>query len=266
MTYATTMIAGFAATNAAAGSNTTMTREELTKVAVKLGQESVNVARPMLAVTVVRAAFEGIIGEADVETVYDEYLSGRTKEQKKQALARGVDDGNGKGANVSKLRQLAKLAALPTVDAPDMIDRAKDIRDSLIGSDEKIEAPFDLFVKIARAQLAAPQDPLTDDQISALAIKAGPKEKDTLAKLVAAYKANYKLNKDLQMPGTQAAVDAIADALAELGEDVPAMTKEEKAAAKEALSTAAFMKKAAAMGFVMAPKAITLYGGTVTQA
>lgn len=230
------------------GSNSATELENLHKTMSKLGGESVNIARPKLGISIVQAYASGILRDKDedyVENLYDSYLAGRTKRQAGNLLAAGVEDGNGKKANVSKLRQLAKMACLPGIDGPTLIDRTVTLRGNMVGGDDKIEAPYDAMVKVARAQIASPMDPLSDDQIMDCIRKASPAEKDEIAKLVAAYKAAHKLNADLNLPGTAAAVQGYADAIVELGGEVPPMTKEEK-------EMAAFMAKAAKMGMSFA--------------
>lgn len=227
------------------GSNTAPSLADLDKDMAKLGAESVNIARPKLGIAIVAAVASGLIGEDDVEARYDAYLAGRTKRMGTNLLAAGVEDGNGKKANVSKLRQLAKMACLPGIDGPALIDRTVTLRGNMLGGDDKIEAPYDAMVKVARAQIASPMNELSDDQIMDCIRKASPAEKDEIAKLVAAYKAAHKLNADLNLPGTAAAVQGYADAIVELGGEIPAMTKEEK-------EMAAFMAKAAKMGMTFA--------------
>lgn len=215
------------------------------KLMGKLGAESVNTARPKLGIAMVQAGFEGLFTEKEVADKYDIYLAGREKQQGKSLLAAGVEDGNGRKANVSKCMQLYRLGALPAIDGPKLIDKAVTLRSSMVGGDAKIEAPFDAMVKVARAQIAKPDEELTDEELAACIRKAEPKDKDEVAKLVAAYKAAYKLHEELQLPGTEAAVSAYGDALVEVGGEIPPMTKEEK-------KHAAFMAQAAKMGFTFA--------------
>jgi hypothetical protein len=218
-----------AAQNTTAGDNIAAALAALDKDMAKLGAESVNVARPKLALSLVRAAADGIIDEDDVEARYDVYLAGREKTQAKQALAMGVEEGNGKKANVSKCRQLVRMAMLSGIDGPELLDRTVTARGNLIGTDSKIEAPFDAFVKVARAQIAQPDAPLTDDQIAEQVRKPEKGEKTEIQKLIDLYKSTAKMVEAL--PGNAAIKDAassLADAIVEEGGEVPALTKEEK--------------------------------------
>lgn len=212
----------------------------------KLGAESVNVARPKLGIALVEAAFNGIIDEDDVEARYDAYLRGRENKQSRNLLAVGMEEGNGKKANVSKCRQLVRMAMLPGIDGPALIDRAVTMRGNMVGGDDKVEAPFDVMVKVARAQIAQPQEDLSDDQIADCIRKGEPAQKSELDKLIAAYKTTVKLADAMPMnvPLGQA-VEDLRGAIVEAGGEVPAMTKEEK-------EREAFVKKAAAMGFRVA--------------
>jgi hypothetical protein len=227
--------------HASAGDNSANARAEFDKALVKLGAESVNLARPKLAIAIVTAASLGALDEKDVEAKYDMYLAARERAQAKNLLASGVDDGNGKKANVSKCVQLCKLGNLPDIHGPSLLDRTVTLRGNMVGGDERVEAPFEAFVKVARAQLAKPDTELTDDELAACIRKPEPKDKDELQKLVAAYKAAYKLAETIPMQATEDAVKAYADAITAFDGEIPAMTKEEK-------EMAAFMKKAREMG------------------
>ena len=84
----------------------------------ELGRESAlgKDALPRLAVRVVRAVTAGTVSPDDMKSAYDEYV---TSESKKL-----VHTDAGKSANVSKLKQLATAAAMPTVDFEDVLTRA----------------------------------------------------------------------------------------------------------------------------------------------
>jgi hypothetical protein len=215
---------------------TTMTNHEiaianLDKEMAKLGAESVNIARPKLAVTLVRAAAAGDIDEDDVEARYDAYLAGRTKAQSRTALASGVEDGNGKKANVSKCRQLVRMGMLPAVDGPALIDTTVTVRGNLLENEEAVKAPFDAFVDVARAQIAQPDAQLTEEQIAAAIRKPEKASKTELQKLIDLYKNAAKMAELL--PGNEAMKDAVGDlasAIVEEGGEVPPLTKEEKEA------------------------------------
>jgi hypothetical protein len=214
------------------GSNIQSSIDDLDKEMAKLGGQSVNVARPKLGLALIKAAFDGVINEDDVPARYDAYLAGRLKVQRKQELALGDEQGNGKAANVSKCRQLVKAGGLPAIDFPSVIDRAVKLRTAMVGGDDKIEAPFDMMVKAAREQQKTPTVELTDEQLQGLIAKATPAEKTLLDKLIAAYKSMHKLSADNgdNVP-LQEAVDDLSRAITEAGGEVPAMTKEDKALA-----------------------------------
>lgn len=233
-------------TNATQPTNRETILADLDKDMAKLGQESVNIARPKLAITLVKAAYNGDIDEDDVEARYDAYLAGREKAQGKSPLSQGVDDGNGKKANMSKCRQLVKMGMLPDIDGPELIDRTVALRGNMLGGDDKIKAPFDAFVDVSRAQIAQPDEPLSDDAIMSCIRKAESKDKSEVEKLIAAYKAARKLHDAIPLAGVEQAIEGYKDAIVEAGGEVPPITKEEKAHAE-------FLRKADAMGFTQGP-------------
>jgi hypothetical protein len=219
----------------------------LDKEMAKLGAESVNIARPKLAITLVKAAAEGSIDEDDVEARYDAYLAGRTKAQSKTALAAGVEDGNGKKANVSKCRQLVRMAMMPGIDGPALIDLTVTVRGNLLGNEESVKPPFDAFVDVARAQINCPAGPLTEEQIADVIRKAEKADKTEIQKLIDMYKRSAKMRDD--MPAIEAlarATDAYAEAIVEAGGEVPPLSKEEK-------EQAAAMAYLARRGLVVVP-------------
>jgi hypothetical protein len=216
----------------AAGSNRDTILSAIDREMAKLGAESINIARPKLAITLVKHAAAGEIDEDDVEARYDAYLAGREKTQAKNALAQGVEDGNGKKANVSKCRQLVRMAMLPALadgEADMLVSRTVTVRGNLIGTDAKVEAPFDAFVKVARRQLDQPDTVLTDEQIAEAVKKPEKADKSEIDKLIDLYKKSAKLHEVLtQNNALQRAVAEMAEAITEAGGEIPALTKEEK--------------------------------------
>lgn len=189
------------------------------------------------------AAYEGSIDEDDAETLYDEYITSMGKVVQKKHLAGAGDNVKSRTAQISKFRAFIKLGAMPDpVDGREILTRAVAIAEQVAMTGTKVLSPFEALRTVCVAQVAKPAAPLTDEEISAAVSKPEPADKDEMAKLVAAYKAAHKLNADLALPGTAAAMQGYADAIVELGGEVPAITKEEK-------EMAAFLAKAAAMGF-----------------
>jgi hypothetical protein len=213
----------------ATGDNRDVVLSTIDREMAKLGAESVNIARPKLALTLVRHAAAAEIDEDDVEARYDAYLAGREKSQAKNALAAGVEDGNGKKANVSKCRQLVRMAMLPGINGPELMDKAVSIRTTLLGTDAKVEPPFEGFVKVARRQIEQPDAMLSDEQISNALKKAEKADKSEIEKLIDLYKRTAKLHEVLaQNNALQRATAELAEAIVEAGGEVPALTKEEK--------------------------------------
>lgn len=220
------------ATTAGAGDNS---EGRLDKIKAKMGllgkAEAVGAgSRRDAGLALTEAAYAGDIDEDDAETCYDAYQTEYGKLAAKKHLAGAGDNTKSRTAQISKFRAFIKVGMLPEpVDGREILARAVAIAEQVTAGGNKVLSPFEALRTVCVAQVAQPDAPLTDEQISAAVSKNEPAEKDALAKLVAAYKAAYKLNTDLALAATQAAVDAYADAIREIDEDaVPAMTKEEK--------------------------------------
>ena len=229
-----------AAATAAMGGNSAGAMDILDKELARLGRESVNTSRPAMAIALIDAASVGLIGEKDVPARYDAYLGAREKKMQGNVLAAGVEDGNGRKANISKLVQIVKAAQLIGDAAPFQANAVVTLRGNMIGGDDKVHAPYECLLNVARAQIKKGAEELTQDELVECIRKDAPAEKDALAKLVAAYKTTYKLNTDLALPGTEVALQGYADAIVELGGELPPMTKEEK---KEAEAMAFLAKR-----------------------
>ena len=220
------------ATTAGAGDNS---EGRLDKIKAKMGllgkAEAVGAgSRRDAGLALTEAAYAGDIDEDDAETCYDAYQTEYGKLAAKKHLAGAGDNTKSRTAQISKFRAFIKVGMLPEpVDGREILARAVAIAEQVTAGGNKVLSPFEALRTVCVAQVAQPDAPLTDEQISAAVSKNEPAEKDALAKLVAAYKAAYKLNTDLALAATQSAVDAYADAIREIDEDaVPAMTKEEK--------------------------------------
>lgn len=200
----------------------------------ELGRDSVAsaLAKPRMALAITRAAFDGIIGEADAAATYEQYLQGRQYAIGRNTMAQGDEDKGSVKANTSKNMQLIKLGLLPKVDGPELLDRVTDLRAAAVGGDVKLKPTFDCFVDAARAQLAQPNDPLTDDEIDHLIRKPEKDEKGLIDKLIEDYKRMNKRHDELPSAGIEAAIHGIADAIKELGGELPPLTKEDKKAAE----------------------------------
>lgn len=240
-----------AATSSAAGATSTGSNSEgrLDKIKARMGllgkAEAVGAgSRRDAGIALTADAYDGIIAEGDAEVCYDAYQSELGKMAAKKHLTIG-DNVKSRTAQISKFRAFIKIGMLPDVDGREVLARATTIAEQVVAGGTKVHSPFEALRTVCVAQCNQPAEALTDDQIAAAVSKAERDEKDEMAKLVAAYKAAHKLNADLGLPGTDAAVKAYGDAIVELGGDVPPMTKDEK-------EQAAFMAKAAKMGFTVA--------------
>lgn len=218
--------------------NATLTNDtrfaDLTKAVRKLGAESANsaLAKPKMALSIVQARIDGVIGDDDGAKTYDIYIEGRRGVLSKSALGAGSEDGGSYKANVSKNTQLIKAAGLIVggVDFGDVMTKATKLREDLIRADEKVKPTYDAYVDLARAQLKTPTAQLDDDAIAEVIRKKEAAEKDLIDKLVAAYKTARKLQDDFGVQPMADVVAAYADAIVEAGGEVPPITKEEKKA------------------------------------
>lgn len=180
------------------------------------------------AVALTSAAYEGVISESDAEALYDAYATKLAKSAAKRHL---VVESNirSRTAQVSKFRAFIRLGMLPDpVDGREILERARAIAEQVAASGTKILSPFEALRTVAVAQNKEPGEVLTDEQISGLVSKKEPKKKDAIAKLVAVYKSAYRLDEELSLPGTKDAVNGLAAAIADLGGEIPLMTKEDK--------------------------------------
>jgi hypothetical protein len=217
---------------------------ETNKLIRKLGTESAHsaLAKPKMALAIAQARADGLITDDAGSSTYDTYLEGRRAVLAKSALGAGNEDGGSYKANVSKNTQIIKAAGLVAagVDFLDVLARTAAVRENLVKADEKVKAPFDAIVDVARAQLKSPEAALDDDAITGIVRKKEAAEKDLIAKLVDDYKRIYKRAEEFPCQALSDAVANIGDAINEAGGEVPPMTKDEK----EAAAAMAFMTKA----------------------
>jgi hypothetical protein len=189
-----------------------------------------NASRVDAAKDALIASFNGDIDEGDAAELYAAYAAGAAKAAGKNPNA--VLHASEK-QQVSKLRQFIKLGALPNpVDGRDVVARAEARIAAHRSNEADLKPPYDALLDVARQQVKAPDAALTDEEIDLAVLRPEKVDKSDLDKLVAAYKAAHKLAEKLPLPGTQAAVDAYANDIREMGGDVPPMTKEEKAEAE----------------------------------
>lgn len=205
-------------------------RKDFFNTATKLGGANAigNDAKMKLAIAAARAARDGIIDEQDAAATYQSYVAGFSSKAMHEHSVQGEK------SNVSKLRQIINAAALPSVDFAHTIEAdIVGLRDNLKGNtDVKLKPAFDATVDAARLQLKQPDTALDAEQIHAVCVKAEPVEKDLIAKLGETYKRLHKHNDDLEgNRKIDMAMGAVAELIAELGGEVPPVTKDDKKAA-----------------------------------
>lgn len=206
---------------------------DLNEVVKALGSKSADsvLAKPQMALAIVYARADGVIGDDAGPSTYDTYLEGRRSVLANSTMGAGIDDGGYK-ANVSKNTQLIRAAGLPGIEFPNVLTRSTGLRAALVANDEKCKPPFDAYVDLARAQLKSPGEKLSDQEIIAVILKKDAAEKGLIDKLIAAYKVARNLNEAFNVQSMSDVVAAYEDAIAEAGGEVPAITKDEKDAAK----------------------------------
>lgn len=204
----------------------------------ELGRESVksSLAKPQMALAVIRAAQEGILSTADAERVYSEYVAGRTYAISRNSMATGAED-NAKSiaANTSKVRKHIEAGRLPNIDFVEVADQLIDLRAQLKGGDADVKDVYQALYDAAVVQCKQPNEQLNSETLEPIILKAPKKDKTDIARMEEEYKRLYKLAHgtddkpaiDAMMP----VFDAIAQVFDDMGVDRPAMTKDEKKAA-----------------------------------
>jgi hypothetical protein len=232
-------------TTPGAGDNSAGAMDDLKKRLKSLGgmEGKGSACRPQAGRQLAIAAQSGLIDEDYAAEAYAEYAAGIASAASRNPL---VHNPGSEKAQVAKFRAFIKAGALPGVDAVDVLNRAEALHAAHVAAGTKVESPFQALYNVCVEQVRQPDEELSDEQINARIMKAEPKDKDDMARLVAAYKAAYKLAETVPMPGTEAAVAAYRDAITEAGGDIPAMTKEEK---KEAEALAFLRQRGATIAF-----------------
>lgn len=176
------------------------------------------------------------VGYGDAEELWIEF-------QKASAKARALEykeEGSFK-VQVSKFRQFLALGAMPSVDGLAVFERATDVisRLSKVEPNPLKGSAYDNLVNIARAQLKQEGTEMDDAAIEAL-LTASPEGKTDLDKLADAYKRAKVLNDGSEQgpgfanPTLASALEMFAQAITELGGELPPTTKEDAARARVA--------------------------------
>ena len=204
----------------------------------ELGRESVKstLAKPQMALAVIRAAREALINQDDAKSVYAEYIAGREYAITRNVIAAGTED-NAKSvaSNTSKVKaQIAAAIAAPDFEATvtQLIELRAEIKRA--GGDVK-----DVYQAITDAAVQQNKDTTRDldtEQLDTIIRKKATVEKDELTKMTDEYKRLYKLAYGTEeTPGIDAMMpvfESMRDVLDAQGVPLPAMTAEEKKAEK----------------------------------
>ena len=187
-------------------------------------------------------AYENNIDHRDAEEMYDAYQNALGAMASKKHLTSVGDNQKSRTAQISKFRAFIKLGELPGIDGRDVLARAVAISEEVFAGGTKVLSPFEALRTVCVRQLDQEDEALTNEQIAAAVSKPGSKDKDELDRLIAGYKAAYKLAELVPMEETIEVVDVYARAIQKLDGEVPAMSKAEKEMAE-------FMAKAETFGF-----------------
>lgn len=204
----------FANTSALAHSPTNDTRlNDLMKEVRKFGRDAGEGgdALPKLAVSVLRAANDGVISSAkdkdgkasDVARIVESYVE--------EAGAKAIHERtkNGLKALQSKLRQIVQMGEMTTCDPVAVLNRAVEIRQGMLDNDGmRPKSAFAAYVDVARAQQTLDRD-MSDDEISVAVTKKETADKDVLAE----WKAIEK-KIDRMITGEAGVTDTSDDAIA----------------------------------------------------
>lgn len=217
----------------------------------KLARDEVDgaAARPKFARMLCEAAAVGDLDEDDAAHCYQTYLTAQAQRARGNLNVREPNKDSLK-AQASKFRTFIKLGKLEgiidVVGPAGLYPRAERIADELARTGVKVQSPFAAMLTVATRQLENPEVALTDEEIAGYVTKDEPAEKSLLDKLVREHKTISKLVDEAAaggaaLPGLDAALQGIADAIVELGGEVP-LTKEQEANAKKMAEAMAFLQ------------------------
>jgi hypothetical protein len=175
------------------------------------------------------------VGPNDADKLYSKFAAAAAASQGIEYSASASHK-----VQVSKLKRFLMLGSLPAIDGVDVFNKAYD---SIAELSRRAESPlrgsaYDNLVKVARRQIEQPTVELTKDQIMEI-LSEQPEDKDDLDRVVDAYKRIYTLNEKLGENGVDHgpvsdALEDLAQQIADMGGELPAMTKEERKVAKAA--------------------------------
>lgn len=158
-------------------------------------------ARVAFGLDALSLADDNLIGPDDADRYHTMYVEAAAK-------ARGdvfVKQPSHK-VQVSKFRQILVMGAMP-IDAVKLANRAIDLRAVMAADDaqsKSLSSPYDDLVKVARAQIAKGDTPLTDDEIKQVyspKVKADKDESELLEALLKRASAIYEGDDDKGVVG-----------------------------------------------------------------
>lgn len=204
----------------------------------ELGRDSVKstLAKPRMALAVIKAASDGVINGDDAEAIYQQYKGARSDAIRKNALAAGHEDSaKSDAANTSKVRAQINFGAT-NPNAYEIAENVIELRKNMADGGEQVKDTYQALTDVAVQHNKNPGKVFTDEELVTLIGKPGKKDKSEIDKMVEEYKRLYRLAVGTEeSPGITAMVpvfDAICEVFDNAGIARPAMTSEEKKAEK----------------------------------
>lgn len=191
-------------------------------------------SRPAMALLCVEAASKLTkVGKDEADKVYTLFAKGAAATQGLEYQATSSHK-----VQVSKTKQFLTLGQLPAIDGVRVMELTTD---KLAELNKRAESPlrgsaYDNMVKVAREQIKQPTVELTADNIEDILSKQ-PDDKTEIDKVIDAYKKVYTVDAKLadagiDHQGTADALEDLAQQIADMGGELPAMTKEDREMAK----------------------------------
>jgi len=166
-------------------------------------------ARPAFFEQIAEAARLGALMPDDAPAVFSRYTEGVAK-----AKGVGVVKQTSEAQQTSKIKTMITFGALPSVRSDVLLANTRDAIKKRRDAGEKLKkSPVDIYLTVARTQLAQPQVPLDDDQIDECLNSKAPEVKTEADRLDAIAQSMDKLLNSEDQTLTDETVQALNDAM-----------------------------------------------------
>lgn len=166
-------------------------------------------ARPAFFEQIAEAARLGALMPDDAPAVFSRYTEGVAK-----AKGVGVVKQTSEAQQTSKIKTMITFGALPSVRSDVLLANTRDAIKKRRDAGEKLKkSPVDIYLTVARTQLAQPQTPLDDDQIDECLNSKAPEVKTEADRLDAIAQSMDKLLNSEDQTLTDETVQALNDAM-----------------------------------------------------